>query len=113
MGFNTVAVLYNDFDFRKQPLLGEMIADSMRNWSWPNRSHLDLHFGCGMVVSQAHADHTQIVAVSRNAGKPIEDCNDLDYLALQRMAECMIRHGWTAKAPSKPKRDRRLVKVKP
>ncbi|MGF6434299.1 hypothetical protein [Bradyrhizobium elkanii] len=32
---------------------------------------------------------------------------------LSDLIDSLIRHGWTAKAPSKPKRDRRLVKVKP
>lgn len=106
MGFNTVAVLYNDFNFARQPLLGEMIQDAMRGWSWRDRDHLSTHFGCGMVVSQAHADYTQIVAVGQNRGRQIQDCNDLDYMALSAMAECLVRHGWTAKPPAKKARKR-------
>jgi hypothetical protein len=104
MGFNTVAVLYNDFNFAKQPDIGRRIHDAMRGWSMRDRDRMATHFGAGIVVSQAHADYTQIVAVGRNTGQPIEDCNDLDYLALQRMAECLIRHGWTARPPAKKRK---------
>ena len=101
MGFNTVAVLYNDFNFAKQPLIGGMIQDAIRGWSMRDRDHLATHFGAGMVVSQAHADHTQIVAVGQNRGRPIHECHDLDYMALSSMAECLVRHGWTARPPAK------------
>jgi len=94
MGLNTVAVLYNDFNFERQPDLGRRIHDAMRSWSWRDRDHLATHFGAGMVISQAHADYTQIVAVGRNTGKPISEANDLDLFALEQMKECMERHGY-------------------
>ncbi len=102
MGFNTVAVLYNDFNFASAtPDLGVRLQDAIRGWVRRDRDSMATHFGCGIVISQAHADHTQIVAVGQNTGKPIEDCNDLDHAALCRMAECLIRHGWSAKPPRK------------
>jgi hypothetical protein len=107
MGFNTVAVLYNDFNFANAtPELGNRIQDAIRGWSWRDRDSMATHFGCGIVVSQAHADHTQIVAVGQNTGQPIQDCNDLDYIALAAMAECLIRHGWTARAPARKRKVR-------
>lgn len=103
MGFNTVAVLYNDCSFADDVTLGNRIEQAMRSWSWPDNRR-DLHFGKGMVVSVAHADYTQIVAVGENRGRPIQDCNDLNYGPLMNMAECLIRHGWTVKPPKKGKR---------
>ena len=106
MGFNTVAVLYNDFNFAKQPLLGPMIQDAIRGWSVRDRDHLATHFGAGMVVSQAHADYSQVVVVGQNRGRPIVECNDLDYYALGQIADALRRHGWNVKPPAKPKRKR-------
>lgn len=101
MGFNTVAVLYNDANIANESDLGKRIHDAMRGWSWRERDRMVTHFGCGMVVSQAHADYTQIVAVGENRGRPIQDCNDLNYGPLANMAECLIRHGWTVKPPKR------------
>ena len=104
MGFNTVAVLYNDFNFARQSDLGRRIDDAMRSWSWRDRDHLATHFGAGMVISQAHADYSQVVVVGRNTGHPIVECNDLDHYALGQIADALRRHGWTVKPPAKPKR---------
>ena len=107
MGFNTVAVLYNDFNFERQPDIGRRIHEAMRGWTWRDRDRLATHFGAGMVISQAHADYTQIVAVGRNTGQPIVECNDLDHYALGQIADALRRHGWTVKPPvKKPKRKR-------
>lgn len=57
----------------------------------------------GMVISQAHADHEQVVIVSKNGGQYVSDANDLSWIALEGMAECLRRHGWTAKRPSRRK----------
>lgn len=104
MGFNTVAVLYNDFDFSKQPDIGWRIQRAIRGWSLRDRDSLATYFGAGMIVSQAHADYDQVVVVGRNRGRPISEANDLDYLALTQMAECLQRHGWTAKPPARRKK---------
>lgn len=112
MGFNTVAVLYNDHTHRLRAddgTISQEIGRAMQHWSMRDRDRLATHFGAGMVVSQAHADCTQIVAVGQNRGRPIQDCDDLDYITLSTMAECLIRHGWTAKPPSKPKRKRAVA----
>lgn len=99
MGFNTVAVLYNDFNFATYAKLGHRIAEAIRGYSYRDRDPMVTNFGAGVVISQAHADWPQVVVVGRNTGKPIEDCNDLDYHTVQRLAECLIRHGWSAKPP--------------
>jgi hypothetical protein len=104
MGFNTVAVLYNDFNFAKEPAIGQRIAEAMRGWSWRERDRLATHFGAGMVVSQAHADYSQVVVVGQNRGRMIVECDDLDHYALGQIADALRRHGWTVKPPAKPKR---------
>ncbi|EKS29314.1 hypothetical protein [Afipia felis] len=104
MGFNTVAVLYNDFNFAKEHDIGERIARAMRGWHERDHDALATWFGAGMVVSQAHADYDQIVVVGQNRGRRITDANDLDTVALEQMADCLKRHGWTAKPPSRRKK---------
>lgn len=109
MGFNTVAVLYNDFDFSKQPDMHLRIHAAMRGWSWRDRDRLATHFGAGQVISQAHADYPQVVIVGKNTGYPLHEANDLDGVTLNYLAECLKRHGWTVKEPSLRKRVKALT----
>lgn len=101
MGFNTVAVLYNDFNFATEQHIGERIRQAMLGWHGRDRDRMVTHFGAGMVVSQAHADYSQVVVVGRNTGSPIVECNDLDHYALSQLADALVRHGWTVKPPTK------------
>lgn len=102
MGFNTVAVLYNDFtsEIRASGRLGERIAGAMQSWSQRDRDRMATNFGAGMVVSQAHADYSQVVVVGQNCGRPITECNDLDLYALGQIADALRRHGWSVKSPA-------------
>jgi hypothetical protein len=104
MGFNTVAVLYNDANFETEHDIGKRIRDAMRGWSWRERDRMATHFGAGMVVSQAHADYSQVVVVGQNRGRMIIECDDLDHYALGQIADALRRHGWTVKPPAKAKR---------
>lgn len=104
MGINTVAVLYNDMTniMRSNGRVGEELAAAMTSgWSLRTRDKLATHFTGGMVISQAHADYSQIVVVGRNSGAMLAECNDLDTFALNQMADALQRHGWTVKAPSR------------
>lgn len=109
MGFNTVAVLYNDVNFETRPDIGKRIQEAIRGWSWRERDRLATNFGAGMVVSQAHADYSQVVVVGQNRGRPIVECEDLDHYALGQIADALRRHGWTVKPPAKPKRTRAVA----
>lgn len=111
MGFNTVAVLFNDQThvFRSDGPLGEKIARAMQSWSMRDRDSLATWFGAGQVVSQAHADYTQIVAVGQNSGRPLSECDDLDWYALDQLADALQRHGWTVKPPAKRKSKKQPV----
>lgn len=106
MGFNTVAVLYNDhtYAFRQDGALGQRIATAMTaGWSERHRNKLATWFGAGQIVSQAHADYSQIVVCGRNTGAPLSECNELDWFALHQLAEALRRHGYTVKPPRKSK----------
>lgn len=103
MGFNTVAVLYNDFNFAKEPDIGERIDRAMRGWSLRQRDNLAPWFGAGMVVSQAHADHTQIVVVGRNTGCPLHEAKDLEWPVLEQMRDCLEANGYRVTKRRKPK----------
>lgn len=94
MGFNTVAVLYNDFtsEFECDGRLGRDIAHAMR--SYPAASSFDRSFGAGMVISQDHADGEQVTIVSRNSGVRADDATDLGWQALEQMKRCLERHGY-------------------
>lgn len=106
MGLNTVAVLYNDHHdiFASSGELGVRIAHAMRDYANRDRYPLGTNFGAGQVISQAHADYSQVVVVGKNTGKPIVECGDLDHYALGQIADALRRHGWTVKPPAKKRR---------
>lgn len=99
MGYNTVAVLYNDHtaNIRDMPDFGRRVAQAMRGWSWHDRDPSAVHFGSGMIVSQAHADYDQVVVVGQNRGRPLSECNDLSPLGQEQLADALRRHGWTVR----------------
>jgi hypothetical protein len=106
MGFNTVAVLYNDctHEFEKDGPLGQRIANAMRGYHSRDRDRLATWFGAGQVISQAHADYYQITAIGKNGGCDIREARGLDWMALEAMADCLKRHGYTVKLPTKRKK---------
>lgn len=103
MGYNTVAVLLNDFthEIEKDGQIGAQIANAMRNYSDRKKTALAGFFGTGSVISQAHADHEQVVIVSRNTGVRVDEAKDLGWQALRDMAECLERHGYKVTKPKK------------
>lgn len=107
MGFNTVAVLYNDHTHRLKAddgTISREIAKAIVGYSYRDRDKLATWFGAGQVVSQAHADYSQVVVVGQNRGRPIVECDDLDHYALGQIADALRRHGWTVKPPAKKRR---------
>ena len=104
MGFNTVAVIFNDHTHRLLEDDGRIsrdIATAMRNWGMRDRDSMATWFGAGRVVSQASADYSQVVVCGHNGGAPISECGVLDFYALDQIADALRRHGWTAKPPAK------------
>lgn len=109
MGFNTVAVLYNDHTHRFREDDGRIsrdIATAMQSYSIRDREPMAMNFGAGQIVSQAHADYSQIVVVGQNRGRLLSECNDLDWMALDTLADALKRHGYVVK---KPKRARKAA----
>lgn len=105
MGYNTVAVLLNDFthEIRKDGPIGERIARAMQSYSIRKRDPLSMNFNAGSIISQDHADGEQVVIVSRNSGVRADEADNLGWQALHDMAECLKRHGYVVKPPSKRK----------
>lgn len=106
MGFNTVAVIFNDHTHRLQEDDGRLsreIAKAMRGWSMRDRDRMATWFGAGQVVSQAHADYSQVVVVGQNSGRPISECGNLDWYALDQIEAALKRHGYVVKKPKKRK----------
>lgn len=105
MGFNTVAVLYNDHvhRIREDGPIGREMAEAILQW--PGRGYVSLpgYFGVGKVVSQAHADYSQVVIVGRNNGCMASEAKDLDWYALDQMKACLERHGYKVTKLRKPK----------
>lgn len=103
MGFNTVAVLLNDHtaDFEKDGPLGKRVAYAMNAWSPVT---LDGWFGAGRVISRDHADGYQLVVVHGNTGQMLSEANDLPWLTLSQLAECLNKHGWRAKPPARKRK---------
>lgn len=103
MGYNTVAVLYNDHThrIREDGDVGRRIAKAMQSWHVRDRDPLALCFGSGTICSQEHADYSQVVVVGQNRGRRLCDCDDLDGYALDQLADALRRHGWTVKEPGK------------
>lgn len=101
MGFNTVAVLLNDrtHEFEASGDLGRRIAAEMRSYG-DSRRVLPGWFGAGKIISQAHADYSQVVIVGRNTGCRIEDAKDLDWHAIDQMKRCLESRGY--KVTKKP-----------
>lgn len=96
MGYNTVVVLYNDHTdcFAKDGPLGGRIAKAMQAWSYRSRDPSATYFGSGMVVSQDHADYDQVVVVGQNSGRPLSECNDLSWMAIDQLKNALERHGY-------------------
>jgi hypothetical protein len=107
MGFNTVAVLLNDFthELERDGRYGARIAQAMRNVGH-RRDGLSTWFGAGVCISQAHADYSQVVVVGKNTGQRLDDANDLDWYALKQLADALERHGWRVKPPARKRKPR-------
>lgn len=113
MGYNTVLVVYNDtVDWgEKDPEIGRRIHEAVRGWSVrkhrPGATDIFARFpqgggaSYGQVVSQEHADYSQVVVVGGNTGRPINECEELDWHATNQIAEALKRCGWTVKPPKR------------
>lgn len=107
MGYNTVVVLFNDQQREiEKPTFGEKLSRAMRSWVMRDHYPLATWFNAGEVISQEHANYTQIVIAGKNTGKRLFDCgpDDLDTLAQEQLANALKLCGWTVKPPSKQRK---------
>jgi hypothetical protein len=103
MGYTSVAVLHNDMIAeiaRDGGEIGKRMSWAMRNW---DPVSLEGYFQVGRVIAQGHASAHQVVVVYGNTGCHISKADGVSYLALSDMADCLRRHGWSAKPPKKSK----------
>lgn len=98
MGYNTVAVIYNDHmgEIQKQM---PRLADAIRGWLVRDNDALATCFESGLVVSQDHADDLQVVVVGRNTGARLT-CEEASSEHLEALAEILQAHGYGVKGPS-------------
>lgn len=92
MGYNTVAVLYNDMSqeiSEAMPRLGQ----AMRAYGW-KRSSVDRNFGSGVVISQEHADWLQVVVAGRNTGWAIGRDEDVPDYVMEAVCRAIDAAGW-------------------
>ena len=99
MGFNTVAVLYNDHTHDMPTRMRDAILQS----AGCSDDRLAGFFGYGMVITQNHADNSQVVIVGQNNGVLASEAKDLDWWALRQMQDCLERHGYKVTKRRKPK----------
>ena len=108
MGFVTVAVLYNDFSHEIRGNyrdFGKRLADAMNNWSpAPKYDFEDGYFHAGRVVSRDHSTGYQVVVAHHGEGYTIDKAADLPPIVLDRLADCLKRHGWIAKPPPRKRK---------
>lgn len=93
MGFNTVAVLYNDQSYRikdRAPDISEAISRKSFNG--------DGDFGYGHIVSCQHADNDQVVIVGQNRGRLLSFCNG-DKEDFDIIANLLRERGYSVKGP--------------
>lgn len=103
MGWNSVAVLYNDHfgEIESAGPLGQRIADAMRDYHDSDRTCRN--FGAGVVISQDHADGEQVVIVHANYGYRADEAEGLGWMALDQMQRCLERHGYKVARPKRVK----------
>jgi len=93
MGYNTVAVIYNDHHGGAYRSL-EQMDHAIQGWTARDRDPQITYFGFGKVISQAHADDDQVVIVGRNDGVTAREASNLSSYALDQMRDCLERHGF-------------------
>ena len=93
MGFTTVVVMHND-QLDRAPAEMQRAARCYSGRSASQRYRLETDFGWGHIASQAHADFPQITVTHCNLGQPLEECNDLGWMALDQLKRALERHGY-------------------
>lgn len=107
MGFNSVAVILNDcvHKIEEDHLFGERAAKAVQGFGWRSVDRYAAWAPGIEVVSQAHADHPQIVAVMHNTGWGLGDA-DCPEAAIRHAIWLLEQRGYrvTKRKPEKEPR---------
>lgn len=97
MGYNTVAVIYNDMTSEIKNHMPRL-DEAMR--SFGHNDLLDGYFGVGKIISQAHADYPQITVIGRNSGEVVHHDNEVSDWALDALVNILEMRGFKVKRPT-------------
>jgi hypothetical protein len=95
MGINTVVVMLNDFAHEWPEDMRRAMTQHGANLAQGGR------FNHGKILSVAHADSTQIVAVRGNTGEKLSPEHPIDPKTLRAMSDILRGHGYTIRAPGR------------
>ena len=115
MGFNTVAVIYNDclHDLDKNGVsYGARIAQAIRGWDGSRTHPFGPEFGAGQIISMAHSSYWQPVVVGGNTGYCLGDAkNPPPAAALETVARALEEHGFKVIKPGAKARAKSAVRI--
>ncbi len=97
MGYNTVAVLLNDYTHAIEEMHPGM-ARAMRAYTVRKERPYDLDFRGGRILSQDHASGTQVVVVHGNTGQAV-NAYEGDKQALDAIADILLSRGYAVRFP--------------
>ena len=115
MGFNTVAVIYNDciHDLETEGgAYGARIAQSIRGLNWSKTHPYGPDFGAGQIISTAHSSYWQPVVVGGNTGYCLGDIeNPPPDVALATVARALEEHGFKVTKPGARSRGKSAARI--
>ena len=91
MGFNSVAVILNDYISGGSTDISPGIAWAVQRF--PAHDRFDTDFRGGRIVSMAHADHWQPCVVGQNSGYSLHD-KEIPAEALASVARALEARGY-------------------
>lgn len=94
MGWNTVALLFNDQSNEWPPCM-------RRAMSARDRGPEFAHFGFGEIVSAAHASGMQVVVAGGNTARRVSAIDAAEQSDLDALAEVLKGHGYSIKRPGR------------
>lgn len=87
MGYNSVAVIYNDFVGYENRSI-KQIDDAIKQYP------RDGYFNFGQIVSMDHSSYDQVVIVGKNTGSHISKIDNISPEAITQMKTCLEKFGY-------------------
>lgn len=104
MGFNSVAVIFNDHlhDIKNSSTFGSDVYYAVREVDLnPNNRDLKGYFGSGMIISSAHADFDQLVVVGQNRGRLLRDEKNPSPVLINQLVDYLKDQGYSVRKNKK------------